>query len=123
MVSTSSSEAEFIAAVAAAKTAKYLRAVLSDLGFPQLGPTTLYEDNQAAILMVNASKPTSRSRHIAIQHFAIQEWKENGDILLEHIPGIINPADALTKALGWILHSRHVRRAMGHHGLLLTFDL
>ena len=109
--------------MAAAKTAKYLRAVLSDLGFPQLGPTTLYEDNQAAILMVNASKPTSRSCHIAIQHFAIQEWKEHGDILLEQIPGIINPADALTKALGWVLNSQHVRWAMGHHGLLLTFDL
>jgi hypothetical protein len=118
-VSTSSTEAEFIAAVAAAKTAKYLRTVLAELGFQQHSPTVLYEDNQATILMVNASKPTTRSRHIAIQHFAIQEWKEQGDIILEHIPGTINPADALTKALGWILHSRHVRRAMGHHGLLL----
>jgi hypothetical protein len=43
---TSSTEAEFIAAVSAAKTAKYLRSVLSDLGFPQPGPTILYEDNQ-----------------------------------------------------------------------------
>ena len=85
-VSTSSTEAEFIAAMAAAKTAKYLRVVLSDLGFPQLSPTTLYEDNQSAILMVNASLLTSRSRHIAIQHFAIQEWKEHGDILLEQSP-------------------------------------
>jgi hypothetical protein len=74
-VSTSSTEAEFIAAVAAAKTAKYLRTVLADLGFQQHGPTVLYEDNEATILMVNASKPTARSRHIAIQHFAIKEWK------------------------------------------------
>ena len=115
-VSTSSTEAEIIAVVSAAKTAKYLRAVLAELGFPQLAPTKLYEDNQATILMVNASKPTARSRHIDIQHFAIQEWKRQGDIILEHIPGIINPADALTKALGWILHRRHVRRAMGHYG-------
>ena len=121
-VSTSSTKAEFIAAVAAAKTAKYLRTVLAELGFQQHGPTVLYEDNEATILMVNACKPTARSRHSAIQHFAIQKWKDQGDIILEHIPGTINPAEALTKALGWVLHSRHVRRAMGHHGLLLHAD-
>jgi hypothetical protein len=115
-VSTSSTEAEFIAAVQAAKIAKYLRSILTELGYTQPGPTVLYEDNQAAILMINASRPTPRSRHIDIQHFAIQEWKANGDIILCHIPGIINPADALTKALGPTLHFRHVRRLMGHYG-------
>lgn len=115
-VSTSSTEAEFVAAVQAAKIAKYLRSILLELDYAQPGPTVLYEDNQAAILMINASRPTPRSRHIDIQHFAIQEWKSNGDIILCHIPGIINPADALTKALGTTLHFRHVRRLMGHYG-------
>ena len=45
--------------------------MLSELDFPQHGPTVLHKDNEATILMVNASKPTARSRHIAIQHFAI----------------------------------------------------
>jgi hypothetical protein len=31
-----------------------------------------------------------------------------------HCPGIINPADDLTKPLGWVLHSRHARFIMGH---------
>jgi hypothetical protein len=31
-----------------------------------------------------------------------------------HIPGVVNCSDANTKALGWTLHSRHVRRSMGH---------
>jgi hypothetical protein len=66
--------------------------------------------------MVNSGKPTERSRHIDIQHFAIQEWRKNGDLQLCHIPGIINPADALTKPLGWVLHSRHAQRLMGHFG-------
>jgi hypothetical protein len=102
--------------VQAAKIAKYLRSILQELGYGQPGPTVLYEDNQAAILMINASRPTPRSRHIDIQHFAIQEWKTNGDIILCHIPGVINPADALTKSLGPTLHFRHVRRMMGHYG-------
>jgi hypothetical protein len=115
-VSTSSTEAEFIAAVHAAKISKYLRSILHELGYTQTAPTPLYEDNAAAILMINANRPTSRSRHVDIQHFAIQEWKANHEIILFHIPGIINIADALTKSLGTTLHHRHVRRMMGHHG-------
>jgi hypothetical protein len=115
-VSTSSTEAEFLAAVHAAKIAKYLRSILLELGYPQLAPTTLYEDNAAAILMVNASRPTPRARHIDIQHFALQEWKANKEIVLSHIPGVINSADSLTKSLGSTLHFRHVRRLMGHYG-------
>ena len=114
ITATSSTEAEFIAAVAAAKVAKYLRFILSQLGFPQHSPTTLYEDNESTIKMVNAGRPTERSRHIDIQFFAIQDWKRAGHIVLEHIAGVINPSDALTKSVGWILHSRHTRRIMGH---------
>ena len=115
ITATSSTEAEFLAAVLAAKQVRYLRSILSELGFPQHSPTSLHEDNQSAIHMINSNTPTDRSRHIDIQHFAIQDWKANGDLLMAHIPGVINPADALTKPLGWVLHSRHVRRMMGHH--------
>ncbi len=109
-------EAEFVAAVQAAKIAKYLRSLLLELDYEKPGSTVLYEDNLAAILMINASRPTPRSRHIDIQHFAIQEWKSNVVIICCPIPGIINPADALTKALGTSLHFRHVRHLMGHYG-------
>ena len=112
----SSNEAKIIAAVHAAKIAKYPRSILSELGYPQDGPTTLYEDNAAAILMINACRPTSRSQHIDIQHFAIQKWKANQEIVLKHIPGIINSADSLMKLLGSTLHHRHVHRLMGHYG-------
>ena len=117
-VSTSSTEAEFIAAVHAAKTAKYLRSILQELNVPCLCPTKLYIDNQAAIAMINENKPTPRSCHIDIQHFAIQEWRARGLLQVLHIPGILNPADAYTKALGISLHSRHVRHSMGHYGSL-----
>jgi len=116
-VATSSTEAEFIGVVDAAKVAKYLRSVLSELGIVQDQATPIYVDNKAAIAMVNENKPTTRSRHIDIQHFAIQEWRARGEIVLHHIPGIINCSDAGTKALGWTLHSRHVRRSLGHYGV------
>ncbi|KAG7373304.1 reverse transcriptase RNA-dependent DNA polymerase [Nitzschia inconspicua] len=116
---TSSTEAEFLAAVTTAKAAKYFRSILLDLGFPQHMPTPIYEDNMSAIKMINARIPTERSRHVDIQHFAIQDWKDAGDIVLCHIPGSINPSDDLTKPLGWVLHQRHARRLMGHHDLVL----
>ena len=80
ITATSSTEAEFLAAVTAAKQARYLRAILKELGFPQVNPTPIYEDNQSAINMINAKVPTERSRHIDIQFFAIQDWKDCGDL-------------------------------------------
>jgi hypothetical protein len=73
-VTTSLTEAESIAAVHAANLAKYLRAVLVEFSVPQDGPMPLYEDNILDIAMINEQqKPTSNSRHIDIQYFAIQE--------------------------------------------------
>lgn len=115
ITATSSTEAEFLASVAAAKHAHYMRAIMTDLGFPPKNATVMFCDNQSAINMVNAHVPTKCSRHIDIQHFAIQDWKDAGAIVLQFIPGILNPPDDLTKPLGWVLHDRHARRVMGHH--------
>ena len=50
VVATSSTEAEFYAAVTCAKAAKYLRSVLQQLEAIRPGVTPLFIDNQAAIL-------------------------------------------------------------------------
>ena len=68
----------------------------------------------SAINMINNRVPTEGSCHIDIQHFAIQDWAEAQDIVMRHIPGILSITDGLTKALGWVLHSRHARCMMGH---------
>ena len=114
-VSTSSTEAEFIAAVQCAKLVIYLRSVLSDLRLLKEGPTPLLIDNEAALKVINERRPTNRVRHVEIQHFAIQEWRKAGHVILQHVPGTINPSDDLTKPLSWILHGRHARRNMGHY--------
>jgi len=77
--------------------------MLNELGFPQLKPTRIFEDNASTIRIVNARVPTERTRHLDIRFFAIQGWKEQGDIILHHIPGIINPSDDLTKDGFYIL--------------------
>ena len=119
-MATSSTEADFIAAVSAGKMSKFIRHILDEVGHPQHEPTAIYEDNAAAILMENAGKPTKRSQHIDMQYFALQEWVDRKLVKLYHIPGVINPADSLTKALCWVLHTRHVTRLTGHCGSSYT---
>ena len=110
----SSAEAEFIAAVTAAKHAKCLRPIMTQLGFAPKGSMVLHCDNQSAINMVNACVPTEHSCHIDIQHFPIQDWKDSGDIVMKFINGVTNPSDDLTKPLGWVLHEHNAHRIMGH---------
>ena len=61
IVALSSTEAELIATVTAAKTDRFLRSVLRELGFPQDNPTPIYKENISAIDIVNSNKPTERS--------------------------------------------------------------
>ena len=75
----------------------------------------LYEDNQAAIAMINESKPAPRSRHIDVQCFVVQEWQRLRQVSVKYLKTDSNVSDVETKALGWLLHSRHVQRAVGHH--------
>jgi len=91
---------------------------MKQLGFPPSKLTPLHCDNQSAINVINARVPSERSRHVDIQHFAIQVWEDSGDIVMKFILGVINPSDDLTKPLGWVLHERHARRIMGHHQLV-----
>eukprot|EP00957_Ditylum_brightwellii_P199707 15223857-Ditylum_brightwellii.AAC.1 len=56
-VATSSTKAEFVQAVSAAKLAKYLQIVLNNLGIQQCGLTMIFEDNAAVIMMANHSRP------------------------------------------------------------------
>ena len=110
----SSTKAEFCAAVSAAKIMRCLRSILQELNFTQAKPTLMCKDNQSTQKTIEAVAPTERSRHISIPHFAITDWKAEGTLKMKHMPGKLNPSDALTKPLGWVLHNRHARRLMGH---------
>ncbi len=105
-VALSSTEAEFIAACEAAKVILYVRSIMEDLGIDQLQATTLYEDNQGALLMVNAGQPTKRTRHMEVKHFAIQQWVETDLLSLLRIWTSYNESDGMTKNLARTLISR-----------------
>ena len=60
----SSTEAEFFAAVGAAKVILFLQSVLHELQIEMQEPTLIYEDNEATIKVVNAAHPTEQVRYI-----------------------------------------------------------
>ena len=109
----SSTEAEFTAAADAAKYILYVRSILDDIGIPQDMATTLFEDNQGALLMGNAQKPTKRTRHVDTKYFAIQDWIEEDILLLRKINTADNYSDALTKATARTLFHRHMDYILG----------
>ena len=57
-------------------------------------------------MIINVCVPNERTCHIDVQYFAIQDWKEDGSNEILHIPGVINPADNLTKPLGDKFHKQ-----------------
>ena len=112
-ISLSSTESEFVAASEAGKLSLYLRSILTQLGLEPHNATKLYEDNDAAIAMANAQRPTRRTRHLDIKHFALLDWTETDQIILSSISTHDNPADGMTKALGPQLFSRHSATLLG----------
>ena len=109
----SSTEAEFVAACEAGKYILYLRSLLEEIGLRQEEATILYEDNQGALLMANAQRPTKRTKHMDLKHFGLQEWVQRDLIILNRINTSDNYADAMTKPLARTLFYRHMNYILG----------
>jgi len=112
-VALSSTEAEFSAACEAGKIILYLRTILEELGMEQEKATILYEDNQGALLMANASQPTRRTRHVDTVKFALLDWVSRDLLELTYVMTSLNTSDGMTKPLGKILFYKHFDRIMG----------
>ena len=95
IIAQSSTEAEFIAAAEAGKQALYLRSILQDIGIPQESATTIFEDNNGALLLATNQRVTSRTKYFNVKwHFFWQHVK-NGDIKVERISTTDQLADFL----------------------------
>ena len=109
---SSTCEAEVIACSAATKACVFLRNLLRAIGHEQRGPTTIYEDNQAAMHYATNITVSRAMRHLEIADMLVREAVANKLVHLEFCPGKHNVADGLTKLLDPILHERFVRALM-----------
>jgi len=98
-VALSSTESEYVAAAHTVQQVKWIRALLKDLGFPQDQPTTVFEDNQACIKMIENETETQRTKHIDIKYHFLKHEQKNGVVKFVYMPTEDNLADLFTKPL------------------------
>ena len=99
-VSIGSMEAEYVALSKAARKLLEFRYLLEDIGFPQQGPTIIFEDNMSAINLAKAPHITRKSRHIHTRHHFIRDLIAQQLAEIHHLPTEEMLADFLTKPYG-----------------------
>ena len=116
-VSSSSTEAEYIAASDACKEAIWLKGfhneIAPKMGHPDQMTIPLAIDNASALKLTKNPEFHGRTKHINIRHHFIRECVEQGEIAPEWISGKTNPADLFTKALARPLFFENVSRLGG----------
>ncbi|KAI3769445.1 hypothetical protein L6452_00547 [Arctium lappa] len=97
-VSTSTAEAEYVAAGSCCAQVLWMRNQLLDYDL-QLSKIPIYCDSSSAISITNNSVLHSKTKHIEIRYHFIKDHVMNGDIELHFIPTDYQLADLFTKPL------------------------
>lgn len=100
LVALSTTEAEFIAAVAAGTEIKFLRNLFTAMGYKFDSPSVLHIDNNSALSVAKNPEHHGRMKHLDLRFYWLRDEVEKGTISLKWIPTDEMPADILTKALG-----------------------
>jgi hypothetical protein len=109
-VTLSSVEAEYQAAVQAAKEAIWWRRFLTALGHDMSDPTILRSDSQGSIQLIkNGASGHDRTKHVETWHHFLTELAERNIIKMHHVGTADMAADILTKGLGKIKHETGMR--------------
>ena len=99
-VALSSTESEVNPLVDVSKEIIWFRQLLKELGFPQIDPTPVFEDNSSAITLATKwSGNNKRTKHFSIRiHFLLEQYTTSV-IDLVHLSTEYQIADILTKPL------------------------
>ena len=122
-ISTSTMEAEYIALSNSMKKLLPLRVTYANL-MDTLNLkvdkcsriSTVFEDNQAALILANANNPprlTPRSKSIAVKYHWFREHLKEGEIVMEAIATDFQKANIMTKPLTHINFAREREMVMG----------
>jgi hypothetical protein len=113
-IADSTTEAEYIVALSAAKEAVWI----NKLGIvPSIvDPIGLYYDNNGVIAQAKEPRSHQRSKHILRRYHLIREIIDRGDVKICKVPTLDNIADPLTKPLAQQKHDGHTR-SMGIRGM------
>lgn len=99
IVTTSTVEAEFVAASLACKDVLWTRQLLEEINLKETDATKLFTDNQGAIHLIQNNQIHANSKHIDRTYMFIRELYENKQIKPVYICGQEQRADIFTKAI------------------------
>ena len=98
-VALSTAEVETIAGVEAVNHIMHLRLFLRELGQEQLSPTTVWEDNNAAIALAHGKEQSKRAKHYQMKVAFLNEQHQRGVFSYEKVGTKEQLGDQFTKAL------------------------
>jgi len=110
-----------MASADATRQAVWLRLLLKDFGHGLDGPLSIFNDNNAAILLSKNPVNHDRSKHIDIRHHFLRDKVSDNTVELSHVPTEDNLASSpnrwvqrcsLAFERGWVLD------LLQSHGLL-----
>ena len=113
VTAVSSTESEFYSVSQCALDCVYLRRILDLMGYKQVVPTLIAQDNNACIHLVKGAGMYQRVKHIDTRIYRVRELSASGDVSLYKVPGEYQPADLFTKGLPRMAFERHRRYLMG----------
>ena len=100
-------EAEYMALTRAMKQILWMYAAMDKVGYSQLKPAILYNDNSGAILLMQNTKNNIKVKHINIRYHYIREQVEEGDIEVHRVASANNIANIFMKQLPRVAFQRH----------------
>ena len=95
----STTEAEYVSAVAAAQEMLWLRNLFAEMGYPA-DSLPLCMDNRSAIQVAKNPEHHGRMKHLDLRYYWLRHTVESGVIRLQDVRSEDMVADCLTKALG-----------------------
>ncbi len=98
VVALSTTEAEIISLCAAICESIHLKKCYKDFGIEINESVTVFEDNEAAIKILNNYRNNSRCKHLTVRVDFILDWIEKGEIELRYIRTKLQLADVFTKS-------------------------
>jgi len=113
IVALSTAEAEFDALTAVAREVVYLRELLRGMYCPQEPPTTILQDNQPCIAMVNNPVTSIHNKHFAMRFAYIRQLIAEKAICVSYCATSEMIADALTKPLPVSTHENLFKHILG----------
>jgi hypothetical protein len=102
----SSTKAEYIATMHAAKELVWLLHLLNELGQVQKSPMLLRIDNQSAMAVAKNPEFHDRTKHIEVHYHFLCQLVDKRALVLEYVPTNSQIADVLTKGLVREKHER-----------------